>query len=160
MYKTDYYISGAFIAVGVAFLAGSLQLGLSAPTSDGIPGSGFFPFILAGLVILLGVAIIAKGVLDKKEKRPAFLLDPDQKGNGFTWLVTILGIFVMLVLWLALSKVESVRQYAFEISVLGFALAMNRFYKRSWGFTLVFSLAIVALIHILFVRVLFISFDI
>lgn len=160
MYKSDYYTAGAFIAAGAVFLVGSLRLGLEAPTSDGIPGAGFFPFILSVLVIVLGIAVMAKTALSKGEKTSSFALDAEQKDNARAWLVTVTAILGLLLSWRLLSGAEAIRSYAFEISAFAFSLFLNLYYKRSPLFALAFSIVMVALIHILFVRVLYIAFEI
>lgn len=49
----------AFVALGVLFVAGSLALDLGTPLRM---GPGFFPLILAGLMIVIGVAILLQGL--------------------------------------------------------------------------------------------------
>jgi hypothetical protein len=48
-----------FIAIGVLFALGSLELELGTPLRM---GPGYFPLVLAGLLVALGLAIAAQGV--------------------------------------------------------------------------------------------------
>jgi hypothetical protein len=48
-----------FIAIGVLFALGSLELELGTPLRM---GPGYFPLVLAGILVALGLAIAAQGV--------------------------------------------------------------------------------------------------
>lgn len=53
----DVAAGAVFAAIGLAFLAGALMLDIGSPFKM---GPGFFPLILSGLLVLLGLATAAK----------------------------------------------------------------------------------------------------
>lgn len=70
MHRVDFYTGLVTAAVGVAATVDASDLAMFG--DHGVPGPGFFPKILAGLLIALGLLLAAIGV---REKPPAPDLD-------------------------------------------------------------------------------------
>ncbi|MDR1536127.1 MAG: tripartite tricarboxylate transporter TctB family protein [Planctomycetota bacterium] len=149
MHKTDLASAGAFMAVAAIFMIGAWRFGISSRTSDGVPGAGFFPFIIGLIVLGLNSAQVVLWLKGKGEGKPSFALADEQRDNPRALFVTIAALVGLLVLW---------RLIFFEAAALLFCLAMNHFYGRGKLFNLVFSLLLVGLIHLFFARFLYIQF--
>lgn len=150
MHKSDLAAGGVFAAVAAVFLVGAVKLGIASPTSDGVPGPGFFPFLLSSLLIVLCGVMAAQYLTHKGEKHESFRRDVEQKGNMKPFVLTLAALLVMFAIW---------HLWCFEAGCLFFCLAANQIYKRSWKFTIAFSVIFTAMIHILFIRLLMLSFE-
>ncbi|MDR1520654.1 MAG: tripartite tricarboxylate transporter TctB family protein [Planctomycetota bacterium] len=150
MHKSDAWSAGAFIAAALVFIIGALRLGVSSPTSDGVPGAGFFPFAAGAVIVILSSAQVVMTLRHKGEGKDSFRMEAEQRGNLAKLFATILAMLGLFVIW---------KLVAFEAAALAFSLFVNWVYGRGWLFNLVFSAVMVGLIHIMFVRVLFIQFE-
>ena len=170
MRKSDVVSGFLFSAVGLVFLIGALMYGISSPTSDGQPGVGFFPFIVSGIVLLLGIGLIITSITARSNSnRPSpFAMDMEQKGNPRLWYLTVAGLVGLFLLWylaplrvftaLVKSEVFFFEDYAFEFAALVFSVFMNRVYGRGWLFSCVFALLFVGLVYFCFTKMLYIQF--
>lgn len=150
MHKSDLAAGGVFAAVAIVFLIGAVQLGIPSPTSDGVPGAGFFPFILSSLLIVLCGVMAYQYLTHKGEKHESFRREAEQKGNMTPFILTLAAMLVMFVIWHLVN---------FELGCLVFCLAANIIYKRSWKFTIAFSIIFTAALHLVFIRMLMLSFE-
>lgn len=147
--RSNLVSAGLFVAVAIVFAAGSVRLGISSSTSDGVPGAGFFPFLMAMAVIVLGSAQIVLALRSPEGGKPAFALEPERRGNLLRLFATLAALPALFAIW---------KLAFFEIAALAFCLFLNRVYGRGWPFTLIFSFLMVGLVHLLFVRMLYIQF--
>ena len=137
------------IEVGLAFLLPSINLGIIATTKDGVPGAGFFPAILSSGVILGGIGLFFNGFMAKGSFE-YFHLDEEQKKNIRPFFITIISMLVFMLLWKFVD---------FFVAMALFCLFLNRIYKRSWKFNILFTVGLVVGIYIAFTVLLKIQFD-
>ncbi len=133
----------------MVFIVGGLQLGVSSPTADGVPGAGFFPVVIGSAVALLGIILIVQSRFFKGEKKISFRMVTEQKGNIRPLLLTVAGLVGMFVVWHLVN---------FELAVTAFSLFINRVYGRSWRFGLLFTIVFVGFIYLMFDKVFHIQF--
>ncbi len=151
MQKSNIAFGSIFAAIGVVFVIGALRLGLSSPTSDGVPGAGFFPFIIALVVLALGLGLVISSIISPDGRPSPFRMDAEQRENLRPFVLTIVALFGFFVLWYLIR---------FEVAAFVFCIFLNKVYKRSWLFTIVFSVILVSVTYFIFNRLLFIQFDI
>ncbi|MDR2392173.1 MAG: tripartite tricarboxylate transporter TctB family protein [Planctomycetota bacterium] len=149
-HKSDLVSTGAFMAAAILFIAGALRLGVGSATSDGVPGAGFFPFILGLIILVLGAVQATLFFRDRGEKKASFALPPDRRANVARIAATVGGMLGLFVLW---------KLVCFEAAAPAFCLFLNRVYGRGWLFNVVFSVLMTLLIHLLFTRLLYIQFN-
>lgn len=137
------------IVVGLAFLLPSIDLGIIATTKDGVPGAGFFPAILSSGVILGGIGLFFSGLMAKGSFE-YFHLDEEQKQNIRPFFITIISMLVFMLLWKFVD---------FFVAMALFCLFLNKVYKRSWKFNILFTIGLVAGIYVAFTILLKIQFD-
>lgn len=169
MRKSILFSALGFCLVAVVFLIGALQLGITSKTSDGVPGAGFFPFIVSILVLVLGGLLIAKTLRGPDAPSP-FAMSAEQQGNKRTLRVAVYGLAIIMLLWLfpplnpldrlQLSETFLFRDYAFGFASIVYCVYMNRALGRSWRFSLFFAISFFLLVHFIFTEFLYIQFDI
>ena len=161
MQKSNIISGGIFAALAAAFMIGAMKYGIKSASSDGVPGPGFFPFVLGLIVFVLGIILIVQGVTGKGTAGSAFAMDEEQRANIKTFFLTIGAIIAMFVIWhFPAPEFMIVRKLTmFEPAALFLCIALNKIYKRGWLFSTVFALFVVILIHLLFVQLLSISFE-
>jgi hypothetical protein len=140
---TDALAGVLFILFGLLF--GVQSLGLEIGTAFRM-GPGYFPLVLSGLLILLGLAILVRSVHDRGSEgigtlawRGAFFILPAPiffgltvRGLGFvpaiflTTLVAALASFRMRLLW-ALALAAGVTVFATLVFSYGLGLPFRRF---------------------------------
>ncbi|MDO4786262.1 MAG: tripartite tricarboxylate transporter TctB family protein [Fretibacterium sp.] len=134
-------ISGLFATLfGAAlFVATWLEPKLTfiAKTSDGVPGAGFFPYLMSGTVALLGTALTVKG-LGRRDTAAA----PIPRENLRLLFGTLAGLIGFLVLW-------PLTGHFYPLALL-LCLFLNRLLKRSWLFAVVYSLGLCLLAYLVF----------
>ena len=124
-------------------LTGSDMAILIAKKRGSIPGPGFFPFLCGALTIVFGIALTIRG-LRQNGAVNFFDLTDEMRGNVKIALLVLVGLICFLILW----KLTNL----FIPLVFVFAIYLNLLFKRSWVFTIVFSIIITAFIYFLFVR--------
>ena len=124
-------------------LTGSDMAILIAKKRGSIPGPGFFPFLCSALTIVFGIALTIRG-LRQNGAVNFFDLTDEMRGNVKIALLVLVGLICFLILW----KLTNL----FIPLVFVFAIYLNLLFKRSWVFTIVFSIIITAFIYFLFVR--------
>lgn len=93
---------------------------LPAGTSNHVPGAGYFPIILASILILLSIAMIIRGLKNKTEY---FDLKQWGKENVQMFLLTIAIIIVSLLLW---------RFTVYIVACLFMSFSLSLVYKLGW----------------------------
>lgn len=138
-----------FIFFYAALMAPNLHF--RSTTSDNVPGAGFFPYIIGGLVMALGIVLTIRG-LCQKGRIQYFVLNEERKGNLKVLGLTILGLLAFMVFW------QTTRQ--FIIAVFALCLYLNWVFKRTWKFNLIYSGVFTAFIYLLFTVAFSIQFGI
>ena len=117
------------------------KLTFIARTSDGVPGAGFFPYIMSGAVTLLGVALTMQGLRRKdRDPEPSTLTPSQENLKVLTW--TVAGLIAFLAAWLYAGY--------FYLFAMLLCIYLNRLLKRSWRFTLLYSLGLCLLVYLVF----------
>ena len=138
------------MAAAAVFIVGALRLGVGSSTSDGVPGAGFFPFVLALIILVLGLVQATLFFRDRGEKKTSFALPLDRRANAARIAATVGAMLGLFALW---------KLVRFEAAAPAFCLFLNWVYGRGWLFNLIFSALMTLLIHLLFTRLLYIQFD-
>ena len=132
---------GAFVLF--LTLTGENMAILIAKKRGSIPGPGFFPFLCAVFTLVFGIALIIRGIRQNGTVS-YFAMTDEMRGNIKTALLVLVGLICFLVLW----KLTNL----FIVLVFAYAVYLNVLFKRSWVFTIVFSVVITAFIYLLFMR--------
>lgn len=139
-------IPGLLIALfGFAVLIYTLMdetMLIQAQSSDGVPGAGFFPALLGGVVGILGIALMVRGLMQKGTVQ-YFKLDPEVKGNLRTLILAAIGIVVFFVVW------QLTKQFIFCVPVLCFFL--NLIFGRDLKFNILYTVIFTAFLYAAFV---------
>ena len=162
MNKTNIISGSIFTIMAAAFMIGAYGYGIGYSTSDNVAQAGFFPFYLAMVVLILGLVLIFQGVTHRGPQDASFVMDDEIRKNLRTFFLTLGALVFCFALWHIPTPAFFLDYYltSFEPACLILCLILNILYKRSWLFNILFSTFIVLLIHLLFVRLLSISFDI
>lgn len=122
--------------VALYFIMASTSL--PGATKNGVPGSGYFPSIAAGGVLLFSLLLIVEGVRKPKEY---FHLDPDQKKNLIQMLLVLAALGGFLVLWNLMPFIPAALIY---MLVLAFIL------KQPLKFSIPYTVGIVVVLYLIF----------
>ena len=131
------------VIVLILTLTGSDMAFLVAKKRGSIPGPGFFPLLCGVLTVLFGIALSIRG-LRQDDTINYFELTDEMRGNIRTAALMLAGLVAFLVLW----KLTNL----FIPLVFVFAIYLNVLFRRSWVFTIIFSIIITAFIYFLFTR--------
>ena len=136
---------GVFFGVIVIILTltGNDMAIMIAKKRGSIPGPGFFPTICGVLMVLFGAGLSFRG-LRQKVSVDYFKMTDEIRGNAKIAMFVVLGLIVFLIAW----KITNL----FIPLVFILAVYLNLLFKRSWLFTLIFSIVLTAFIYFLFVR--------
>ena len=104
-------------------------------------GPGFFPFICAAALTILGLLLFLKGVRENGSV-DYFALTEEKKKNLIMVACMAAFIVVFLILWKVTKR--------FFIILPIYSFAINMLFKRSLLFSVVFAVAITAAIYGLF----------
>lgn len=147
--KADTIAGLICVAFGIFFLimtATNPQLSFIATTSDGVPGGGFFPYILSVLIIIMGGALTVRGIRSEGVKYVD--LTPENKKNLKVLLLMVAGLIVFLAAWKITAPMFG--NPAFMVCVFLFEIYLNKLFERSWKFTLIYSAVFTAFIYLVF----------
>lgn len=136
-------------AVGAFFFIMTLinpQMTFVSTTSDGVPGGGFFPFILSAALFILGIALTGRSL--KGETVKYVDMTEENKKNLKTMLFTVGGFIVFLIAWKITSPIFG--NIAFMICVFLFEIYLNKLFERTWKFTLIYAVIFTAFIYLVF----------
>ena len=139
------------VLVLILTLTGSDMAILIAKKRGSVPGPGFFPFLCASLTVIFGIALTIRG-LRQNGAVNFFDLTDEMRGNIKTAALVLLGLVCFLVIW----KLTSL----FIPLVFVYAVYLNVLFKRSWKFTIIFSIIITAFIYLLFMRGFSVTFKV
>jgi len=115
------------------------------PSMDtGHPGPGFFPNILAGLIMVAGLGLVVQGV-----RRGERLLKFDPGGLGLTGLVNIVVVLAAIVFYIYLSDF-----LGFQITSFLLLLALLKWLGVRWLWSLIMAVGVTLAIYILFAKIL------
>lgn len=147
-------IPGALVSVvGIIFLSATMmnsRLTVAPVTSDGVPGAGFFPFLMSSILIVLGIALMIIGIR-QKGKVQYLNLSEEIKRNLIRLLLVVVGMIVFLVLWQI--------THLFFVWTFIFSLYLNKVFERSLKFTLIYSVGITAVVYLVFTVAFSIQFS-
>ena len=154
MHKGD-TIPGALVAAfGITFLIATLsnsRLTIAPATADGVPGAGFFPFIMSSLLTVFGIVLVIIGIL-QKGKVSYINFTPETKRNLKMLLLVVIGLIGFFIFW-------NVTNW-FYAGVLILSLYLNKIFERSWKFTIIYSTIFATFIYITFSLAFSIQFSI
>lgn len=145
MNKSDAISGVLVIAFGLLFVVAVLLspiLTISAATSDGVPGAGFFPFLLGCITIIFGALLTVRG-LRQTVSTSNFEMNEETKLNIKVLILTVIGLIVFFVFWRITNQ--------FIIGLLLLSLYFNFIFKRSWKFNILYSTIFTAFIYVVFV---------
>ena len=145
MFKKGDTIPGMVsVAIGVLTLiyiwANPKMVVMSADTYGGI-GPGFFPFVCAVALILFGGVMVLNGI-KQNGTVDYFQMDAERKENLKQVGMLALLCALMLLAW----KVSKM----FFLCLPVYVFAMNKLLKRSWLFTILFTVGMTVFIYGLF----------
>lgn len=131
MNRKELIVGGAFLMLGIAFVASSYAL----PEGMGrLPGPGFFPRVIGGAMALLSLALLWRA---RRGEEAADAAPAD--------LRTVLGVVGLLFLYLLLWGTG-----LFPVRTAVFLLVLLRFLGQSWRSGLTVSLSLTAVIVLAF----------
>ena len=143
-------LAGIIVAVIGAFFfimtATNSQMSFISTTSDGVPGGGFFPYILSAILFVLGLALVGRSV--KNEPVKYVEMTEENRKNLKTMLLTVAGFVVFLIVWKITAPYLG--NIAFMACVFLLELFLNRLLERSWKFTLIYAVVFTLFIYLVF----------
>ena len=134
---------GAFFLIMTAI---NPQLSFGTQTSDGVPGGGFFPYILSVLIIIMGGALTMRGMKNSDKKYVD--MTPEMKKNLKMMLLMVAGLVVFLAAWKITAPYFE--NTAFVVCVFLFEIYLNKLFERSWKFALIYAVVFTAFIYLVF----------
>ncbi len=144
MHKGDTVPGLTTVVFGLLFAIATLtghNLNIGSTTSDGVPGAGFFPILLASVIVLLGVILLIKGIRQKGGVQ-YIRLNAETKKNMRILALTVAGLVVFFIFWQL--------THLFIIGILLLNIYFNRIFERTWKFTLIYSASFAAFIYVVF----------
>ena len=154
-------LKGDLVPGIIAILFGLFVLFLTLTGSDmailvtkkrgSVPGPGFFPFICGLLIVVFGIVLTIRGIRQKGTVS-YYNLTEEMRGNIKTALLVLAGLVCFLIIW----KLTNL----FIPLVFVYAVYLNVVFKRSWKFTIIFSIIITAFIYLLFMRGFSVTFKV
>lgn len=139
------------VLVVVLTLTGNDMAILIARRRGSVPGPGFFPIICGALMIVFGGVLVLKNLF-QKEVVDYFKMTDEIRSNTKIAFLVFSGLIVFMILW----KLTNL----FIPLVFVFSVYLNLLFKRSWIFTLIFSIILTAFIYFLFVRGFSVTFKV
>lgn len=147
--KADAVAGLLCVAFGLFFLimtATNPQLSFIATTSDGVPGGGFFPYILSILIVILGAALVIRGLRQEEKKYVEWT--PENRKNLKIMLLTVAGLIVFLAAWKITAPYFE--NTAFMVCVFLFEIYLNKLFERTWKFALIYAVIFTLFIYLVF----------
>lgn len=108
-----------------------------------MPGQGFFPIVCSALLVLFGAILTVRGIRAGKVTSEGGMT-AEGKENLKNLLLVVGGLIIALAAWVITNQ--------FLVCTFCYSVFINRVFKRSWLFTAIFSVCIVALIYFMFMR--------
>lgn len=142
------------VLFGLAFLIMTRtnnHLSFAATTTDGVPGAGFFPYILSVLVIVTGICLFIRGIKQNGTKQYV-TVNAEMKSNIKIVVLTAAGLAVFLIFWYITG--------VFIAGTLLFVIYLNKIYRRTWRFTLLYGVIFTIFIYLVFKMAFSIQFTV
>jgi uncharacterized membrane protein len=117
-----------------------------AQTSDGVPGGGFFPILLGGLLGVLGTVLFIKGLLEKGSVS-YFKIDLEAKRNLGRIIKTILSIMVFFVVWQSTKHIFP----SFLPCVVLLCLTLNAIFGRPLKYNIIYTTVLTLFLYLSFI---------
>ncbi|MDR2588306.1 MAG: tripartite tricarboxylate transporter TctB family protein [Spirochaetales bacterium] len=140
MSKAGIIFSGSCSALALAFMIPAF--GFPGGSSDGAPGPGYFPIILCTVILFLS-AVLAVSYLRHTEKY--FATNEAERSNLPVLLVTAGAVVIYTIMFMFLPFIPL---------TLAFLIFLNRLYKRTWKYSVVFSLVFTLVMYAIFSKFL------
>ena len=137
------------VLVIILTLTGNDMAILVAKKRGSVPGPGFFPIVCGAFTMLFGAALIVRGLL---RQHNYFEMSEEMYGNLKLALGVLAGFLGFMILWKLTNH--------FVPLVFVYAVYLNLLFKRSWIFTLIFSVVLTAFIYYLFVSGFSVTFKV
>lgn len=130
-------------AVAGMVLANPEKLAIGEAAKKGfVPGPGFFPLACAVLMLVFGIFLTVRGLLENG-KVDFFKMTPEIRDNLKILLKVVGGLVGFLILWNFVSRL-------FILWVAIYAAYLCLVFKRSVLFTVIFTIVMTALIYFMF----------
>lgn len=147
-------IPGALVSVlGIIFLVVTLmdsKMTIAPVTSDGVPGAGFFPFLMSVILIVFGTVLLINGIR-QKEKVQYINLTAETKRNLKKLLLVLAGLIVFLIIW---QLTNLFFPWVFILSIY-----LNKVFERNLKFTIIYSVSLTAVVYLVFTVAFSIQFS-
>jgi sterol desaturase/sphingolipid hydroxylase (fatty acid hydroxylase superfamily) len=138
------------IVFGLFFFIGSIDVGITAKTSDQASGAGLFPFVVSLFLILFGFILLIKG-FRSTSKESYLTMDEDTKENLKPFILTIVAVIIFLVI---------IKFLPFMVALFILLVFLNWIYKRNLKFNLIFSSLVIIFVYTIFVVLLNVQFQV
>ena len=111
-------------------------------TSDGVPGAGFFPYLMGGICIFLGLVLAIRSVMHNDAGRTPEADAAKCAENQNRLLLCIGSIMVFLAFWKLSDQ--------FVIGTLLLCVFLNRLFGKSWRFGIIYSVLFTTFVYLVF----------
>lgn len=144
MHKGD-TIPGILVTLfGAIFFVGTVtnsELSFGSVTSDGVPGAGFFPYLLSIAVMLMGITLAIRGIRQRGTAE-YIKTEKETKKNLKILALTMIGLLVFLAIWQFIGQ--------FFIGMFLYILYLNRVLERTWKYTIMYAVIFTAFVYLVF----------
>lgn len=130
MHRTDLVTGGLFLAGGLALAVSGMAF---PPGVGNLPGAGFFPQAIGGVMALLAIALLWRG--RRREGESVSIANPRH----------VLGVAALLFVYLLTWN-----SGLFPVRTLAFLLATLRFLGQSWKQSAAYGTALTAFVYLAF----------
>ena len=135
---------------GLVLILTNQKMTILGNSLTGVLGPGFFPFLASLCLVLLGIALISRGI--RQNGGIDYLnLTPETKKNFLTIGLITGSCLLLLIIW------KLTKNY-FIISLFIYSIVLNLLLKRSKVFTIIFAVVLTGFIYALFVMAFGINF--
>jgi hypothetical protein len=139
--KREMLAGGLFVAVGALFLLGAQAYEMGTPMRM---GSGYYPALLAGLLVLLGLLIIVRGVIvGRRDGSPGEPLALEWRGAvpvlggiaAFGLLVSGGGLYIAMPAAVGIAALGSrpIRPVAAIVTAVAMTVVSDLIFRRGLG---------------------------
>ena len=125
----------------LAYVSTQPRMTVLTDSSGGSLGPGFFPVACSVILVILGIALIVRGIRQGGKVR-YFEMTPEKKANLRTVALVTGMCILFLVAWKLTRK--------FLVCLFVYSIVINKLLKRSWVFTIIFSVVLTAFVYCLF----------
>ncbi len=134
--NADSVVGISILIIAFGFIAKSLQF--DGVAKDGIPGAGYFPIFAASFMAIFAILLIIDGI----KKQNIYFKIEDEKKKNLLQMVEVYGALIaFFILWNFIP---------FVLAALFLEIALCKILKCSWKFTIIFSIAVVVFLYLIF----------